>query len=195
MPWFLGVTYAILWLIVAVQFIAIFALYHHFGEMYLSSREGREEQGPELGQTAAHLQESDLDGRLASLDYGSAPKLLVFMSTTCTPCTRLLPVIERLSRRRAEIEVFVICAGEAAAVADWASSLRPACRVVADPGRKIALRYGLAVTPYLVGLDAHNVVQAKGVIAGERWLDSVVDVLGGSERRSGRIVTVGDGAQ
>ena len=44
-------SYIALWILVAVLSVAVFALYHHFGQMYLNSREGRETQGPDLGAT------------------------------------------------------------------------------------------------------------------------------------------------
>ena len=157
------VSYVVLWVLVVVEFVAIFALYNHFGQMALSSREGRVQQGPPEGLTLKQSDLSDVRGRTVTLPLDVA-SLVLFTSIDCQPCKKLLPHIDALSAARDDVKVVVICKGQDDEVEKWAAPLDPGIVLIADPEHQISSRYGIGVTPFCVVTDASGVVQGKGVV-------------------------------
>jgi methylamine dehydrogenase accessory protein MauD len=168
-------SYVALWILVLVEAVAIFALYHHFGEMYLSSREGRAQQGPELGSSLQPRELVDLQGSAVRLPSAAAPALLLFASTTCRPCQKLRPELRELAARRGSLEALVVCAGEQDEVRRWSAELDGRVRVVADRSGRLALDYGIALTPFCVAVDRFGTVRAKGIVNDGAGLERMAD--------------------
>jgi hypothetical protein len=157
-------SYFALWVLVAVEAVAIFALYQHFGQMYLSSRDGRASQGPALGTNLKQMAAHDIYGQELSLPAIEAPSLILFASTTCSLCRKLLPDLDALVRTRSDFKALVVCAGNRDAVRSWAKGIDEGLAVIPDPGYAIAARYGVAFTPFCVACDEHGIVRAKGLV-------------------------------
>jgi hypothetical protein len=75
------VSYAALWIVVIVMAIA---LYHHFGEMYLNSREGRQNQGPDVDSELKPLGARDVAGASLRLPTTGTPSRQSRAKTTAT---------------------------------------------------------------------------------------------------------------
>jgi hypothetical protein len=195
------ISYFTLWAIVAVQFVALFALYHHFGEMYLNSREGREDQGPAVATSLKPAQLRDIQDRTIALSFQNSPSLIVFASTTCNICDRLRAVLTKFQQNHTDILTTVICEGETLAVQRWAVGLSDAVRVVADPGHQTAARYGVGLIPFAVAVDSEGVVRAKSIVndrSGLEWVAGQLTSTNDTEEsieNSGEIIHVEATAQ
>ncbi|MGH2442582.1 MAG: hypothetical protein ACRDFX_05410 [Chloroflexota bacterium] len=84
-------SYVALWIVVAVQFLATFALYHHFGQMYLGSEKGRDAQGPKVESRFKPLDTWDIVGHPVVLPVPGAAAITLFTSTSCPLCDKLRP--------------------------------------------------------------------------------------------------------
>lgn len=166
------VSYAVLWILVLVLGAAVFALYHHFAELYLASREGRASQGPEVGSSINRLRLAG--GRDYELQLGQ-PTLLLFTSTTCKICEKLRVDIGQFAARRPDIAIDVLCAGSGREVSDWARALPSRVRVFGDRGYKVAATLGIGMTPFVVGVDAAGQVRVKGLVNEEFGLQWAAD--------------------
>lgn len=157
-------SYVVLWVLVIVETIALFALYQHFGEMYLNSREGRTNQGPKMGSKLKTIEAQDIADSRVDLSAVGEPKLMIFASTNCTVCDELQADLKKFASAHPEIRTLVVCAGDKKSVSRWADGLIEVARIVADPGYRLAKRYGVGVTPFLIGTDASGTVRTKGVV-------------------------------
>lgn len=169
------VSYALLWLLVAVLAVAVLALYHHFGQMYLNSRESRADPGPERGRPFTPDKAVDLAGNTVTLPLPDRPALVLFASTTCPICAQLRDHVARISAERPDLPVVVFCEGTEAAVADWAGDLRDTTRVVADPRRRHAHRHDVAGTPVCVAVARDGTVRATAIVNGYERLAELAD--------------------
>lgn len=174
-PATLLISYLILWIFVIVESAAIFALYHHFARMYLTSREGRQSQGPAIGSQLKALDLMALAQTRVKVPSASGPTLLVFMSTTCQVCSKLRLDIIRFVEGRDDFETVVICAGDTDDVRKWSGDLGSQLQVVPDPGYQIAANHGIGITPFLVATDRYGIVRAKGLVNGRRGLEWAAD--------------------
>lgn len=170
-------SYIALWVLVIVGTVAIFALYQHFGEMYLNSREGRESQGPEVNSMLRPAVARGVAGSTLHLPVRGKPAIMVFASTDCTLCGELRPDLKRFAEARPEIRTLLICAGDREGVARWADGLDEVAEVIPDPGYRTAARYGIGLTPFLVGVDATGTVRAKGIVNDLRGLEAVAEQI------------------
>jgi len=164
------ISYIALWVIVAVQFVASFALYHHFGQMYLNSREGRATQGPSVASNLKPLVVHDVGGTPLSLPLPKTSLLMMFVSTSCPLCDKLRPELGRFAESHTDLETLVICAGDRDAVRRWATGLT-ATRVVADPGYQIATHFEVGLVPFCIGVDYNGTVRTKGIVNDRAVLD------------------------
>ena len=171
------VTYILLWILVAALTVAVFALYHHFGQMYLSTREGRAREGPELHREIKPATARDLAGREVRIPRPAVATMLFYATTNCPLCTELLPALKEVAAREADIETVVVCGAAPPAVADWADGLSTAAVVVPDGNRALATRYRINATPFLVLIDRDGVVQGKGIVNGRGGLEQAVRAL------------------
>jgi methylamine dehydrogenase accessory protein MauD len=164
-------SYIVLWVLVVVIFVGLFALYNHFGEMYLNSREGRADQGPGVDQAAPGATATDLRGIKVTVPEPSFPTLVVFTTTSCPLCADLVPTVQEFATRKEWLKTIVVCGDDRNAVAAWADGLSNVATVIPDPGRAIAAKYRVDATPFLVAVDQSGVVRTKGIINGETGLE------------------------
>ncbi|HCT75466.1 MAG TPA: hypothetical protein DGG94_13200 [Micromonosporaceae bacterium] len=169
------VSYAILWVMVAVLTIGVFAMYHHFGQMYLSSPTGREEQGPKEGSYFKPVESIDILGATILVPPSNRPLLVAFASTSCALCAQLREALKLLAQRNPEVSVVVYCDGSPRAVQAWAGDLAQVASVVADRRGKIAVRNGVDATPFCVAVGTDGLVRAKGIVNDLDTLELLAD--------------------
>jgi hypothetical protein len=172
------VSYIVLWILVVTQGIALFALYHHFGVMYLNSREGRERQGPPQDEPLKRSRLEDIQKKHLDIPVRNRAALIVFAATTCGLCSEIRPDLRRFALGHEELETIVVCGGRPDAVRVWATELAEAAHVVPDPGHRISAKYKVGVTPFLVGIDAQGTVRVKGIVNDGDGLEFATEVLG-----------------
>lgn len=159
--WF---SYALLWGLLAIVSVSVFALYHHFGQMYLTSREGRENQGPAEGTALRRVEATDIDGVPVLLPPRGVPALLVFTSTTCPVCEAVRADLIRTTRDEPGVKVYVFCHGSTPAVREWAGELADVATVLADQRLRLTARYEVGVTPFGIAVGADGAVKARGIV-------------------------------
>lgn len=158
------VTYIALWVIVSVLSVGVFALYHHFGEMYLNSRDGRANQGPELQKPLRRVHVAATSGVKVDLPASGIPSLVLFADTNCRLCENLIPDLGRLGRERPDVSFSIVCGGSEGSVRKWAHEIPVDVSVVADPGQVLTTRYRIGVTPFAVAVGASGLVKGKGIV-------------------------------
>jgi hypothetical protein len=168
--WF---SYVLLWVLVAVTAMAVFALYHHFGQMYLSTGEGRADQGPAEGTELRRIEVADLSGVPVLLPLRGTAALVIFTSTTCPVCERLRLDLITIAR---ELPVVVFCHGTPRAVRVWAGELADTASVVADPRFRLAVRYEVGATPFGIAVGTDRVVRARGIVNDLAGLRTLADL-------------------
>lgn len=157
-------SYVLLWILVLVQCVAIFALYHHFAQMYLGSREGRQSQGPELGARFDDLILTAIGGESRAIRASGRPSLVVLASTTCRVCSALRSDIGKFAARHRDIDISVVCDGSPAQVQEWSRGLDQLVPVFPDQSHRIPASLDVGMTPYLIGIDLAGIVRAKGLV-------------------------------
>lgn len=157
-------SYIALWILVAVLSVGVFALYHHFGEMYLVSRQGRSAQGPETGKMLKRSVSETTTGDRVELPPVGSPALLIFADTTCRLCGNLRPDIRRFAEDHDQIEVAIVCGGADDAVREWAVGLSDLVPVIPDSKHRLAVRNRVGLTPFVIALDEKGVVRETGLV-------------------------------
>jgi hypothetical protein len=176
-------SYVVLWCLVIILAIAVFALYQHFGQMYLVSREGRASQGPAVDQPLGSTPAEALNALPFVVPAPEIITAIVFADTKCRLCERLKPDIERFALRHESIETVIICGGTRRDVEAWADGLCSDITVIPDPNQRLAARYRIGLTPFVVAVDDGGVVRMKGLVHDEEGLEEALDavVLAGHE--------------
>lgn len=159
----LTVSVYVLWVLFLIVAVALLALYRYFGQMYVNSRGGREEQGPEIGSSLLSIARQDLAGRELILP-GTRPTLIFFADTACVVCSHLRDHLDALDQFASQIDLVVFCSGRPADVQAWAARVPSFARVVADVRSAAAHHYAVNGTPYVITTAANGIVTEKGII-------------------------------
>jgi hypothetical protein len=164
------ISYILLWVLVAGLFAGLLALYHHFGEMYLSSPKGRSEQGPDEGSLLKPMQATAVDGTAVVYPV-DRPTLLMFVSTTCDVCKGVRAALPEVVAAHPDVAFAVVCAGQPAMVKAWAADVAGLVPVIADPRSKLSQAYNVDLTPFAIAVGADGLVRARGLANTKDGLD------------------------
>ncbi|MGE5286706.1 MAG: hypothetical protein ACM3ML_05780 [Micromonosporaceae bacterium] len=175
----------IIWVLLLILAVAVFALYRYFGQMYVNSAEGREKQGPEVGSSLLSIAREDVHDKPLTLPV-ARPTLIMFADTTCDICSYLRDHLSALDEYANRIEIVVFCSGQHHDVEAWASRVPAHVRVIADVRAKAAHHYEVNGTPFMISVGMAGIVQAKGIVnteeglvwAAEEALSSQPDTVG-----------------
>lgn len=153
------------WALLIVLGYAVFALYRHFGQMYLSSPAGRADQGPELGTALLSIARSDTQGRAVTLPV-TRPAIVLFADTKCDLCSEVRDKLTILDAYTDRLEVAVFCGGTKDDVAAWSSRAPEYVHVVWDDRMTAAQHYRVSTLPFAVAVGLAGDVRAKSIING-----------------------------
>ena len=167
------ISHILLWGVVVVLAIAVFALYQHFGEMYLNSPAGREGQGPALDEPLPRAHARDLEGEPVELP-AATETLLTFMEVDCKLCRELRGALVEFAERRASTTAIAVVGGAAREVAEFATRLDGSVRVVADARGRLTTRYGVGAFPFAVVVDRSGIVRRKAIVNTRAGLEALV---------------------
>lgn len=177
-------SYIMLWLLVGTLSFGVWALYHHFGQMYLSTPESRANQGPTEGAPLRTLEAETIDGASLVLPVDNA-SLLIFVSTDCGVCKAIREGIPRIVEAHPDLLVFVICKGHPRMVGAWSSGLESLVPVVADRQGRIGTRYSVDLVPFCVAVGKEGIVRARGLVNSYDSLErAAVEALSDLEMQS-----------
>jgi hypothetical protein len=153
----------VMWGLLLILALAVFALYRHFGQLYVNSPQGREDQGPAVGSALLSIASRDTDGEEILLPT-TRPTLILFVETTCDLCSALRDQLNALAPHSDVLDTVALCAGALPDVRAWASRTPPYVRVAHDRRASAANRYEVNGTPFIVAVGQDGNVRAKGVV-------------------------------
>ncbi len=171
------VSYAVLWLLVVVLCVAVIALYQHFAQMYMTSREGRHAHGLAEGTRVVARTYNDRHGRPLQLPSPATPQVILFTDTTCPLCKKLLPELDSFAQRT-RTSLALVCVGMQDDVARWAAPISSEeIIVVPDPKARISSEFRVAISPFLVAVDRSGTVRARGIVNDIEGLERAHEIL------------------
>jgi len=176
-----AVSYIALWLLVVLLFVSMVLVYRHFGLVIMSTGEGHDRDGLEVGTAAPEISGVDEDNQRRFWQPAAGGHLLVFTLPGCEPCERIAPILGKLSTELAkvsDITVTVITTGRADAVHAFRSLMGTGPECLADDGSGAMDRYLVNATPFGFVLDERGLVQSKGRAADPGKLRSLLESAG-----------------
>lgn len=169
MQTFLLVALCVVWALLIVLAGAVFALYRHFGQMYLSSPAGRTEQGPEIGTPLLSISRESVDGQQAMLP-APGPSVVLFADTSCDLCSAIRDKLSVLDPYSGKLHVVVFCAGLKQDVAAWAARTPGYVQVSWDDRATAAQHYRVSTLPFAIAVGLGGEVRAKSIVNGDEGL-------------------------
>jgi methylamine dehydrogenase accessory protein MauD len=168
----------LLWLIVVGLVLIILALARQIGVLHeriapvgaLTPR-----GGPEVGDPSPRMTLATLDGETLAIGEPLAPgrmRLLLFVSTDCPVCKRIIPLAKSVAKAERLELVFV---GDAevhelrALIARYGLESYPFVN-----GSALGMAYQVGKLPYAVLLDDAGVIASKGLVNTREHLESLV---------------------
>ncbi len=175
------VSNGLLWILVCVLSLVVFALTRQIGllhERVAPVGALAIARGPEVGEFAPEIRVENLDGqsiRIGGPDDRGRKTLLFFLSPTCPVCANLLPTLRRMVRSqadgtrllfasdgpRAEHEAF--CKEKGIANSDYLLS------------RELGLSFEVSKLPYAVLIDGSGTIRAKGLVNTREHVESLFE--------------------
>jgi len=176
-----SISYIVLWVLVAVLSLVVFALVRQIGVLHdriAPTGALMLAKGLTVGEPAPVVMVSDLDG--VSCNVGGQRSdgrntLVMFVSPTCPVCKVLLPVLKSSARtEHSWLDVLLASDGEAAIQSEFRRQNGLASLpYILSPTLGIA--YQVNRLPYAVLLDERGVVLARGLINSREHLESLFE--------------------
>jgi hypothetical protein len=187
----------IIWVILIVLLLAVFALYRHFGQLYVNSAQAKENQGPRLGSSLRSIGGIDMSGRVFELPT-VRPTLLLLADTQCEVCASVRDGLAVLRPVQQLAEMFVLCSGPPQDVLAWQHRVPDFVRVVHDAKGGMADKLAVNGTPFAVGVSGDGIVRWKGIVSTADAVKLAVDELLVVEPPTGEVLpllaTIKDGS-
>ena len=173
----------ILWIVVAVLGVTVFALARQVGVLYERIAPAGAlmiSQGPEVGDQAPEFALETVDGTAISL--GGVPAsgkstLLFFLSPTCPVCNTLLPVLRSIKdSENAWLEVVLASDGEPEKQQKFIKDkkLEDFPFVLSTD---LGMAYQVAKLPFAVLIDDKGVLRGKGLTNNREHLESLFEAM------------------
>jgi methylamine dehydrogenase accessory protein MauD len=169
-------SYAVLWILVVVLCVVVIALARQIGTLHLrlGPRGALEmdDEGPPLGEAPEPVDTTDIEGRSVTIGGPANAQVLMFVSPGCTLCEQVLPSLPAIASTN-DLTPLVLTDVDATESALTFGPKRLPAPVV--PGSSIAAAYDVPGTPYVVVLDRHGVVRAKGTVNNLEQMEGLID--------------------
>ena len=171
------VAVSVLWVLVLVLAVAVFALARQVGVLFvrvLTMGALVTDSGTRVGEASPRFDLAALDGRTVAVGAeGPRALLLFFVSPTCPVCKKLLPILKSVATsEKAWLDIALASDGEAPAhrafVADRKLEQFPYLL-----SRDLGVSYRVSRLPYGVLIDKAGVVRAKGLVNNREQLESL----------------------
>ncbi|MFE0018899.1 methylamine dehydrogenase accessory protein MauD [Mesorhizobium sp. NPDC059054] len=175
----LVVAVIVLWAIVIVLLVVVFALARQVGilfERVAPMGALVTDAGPKIGEQSPRFDLLTLDGKPLTLGPPAAKSTLVFfLSTTCPVCKKLLPVLKSLKQAEAQ-RLGIVIASDGDALEH--TEFRRAAGLADFPyvlSRDLGMTYRINRLPFAVLLDQQGVVRGKGLVNSREQLESLLN--------------------
>jgi methylamine dehydrogenase accessory protein MauD len=173
----LVVALALLWILVILLAVAVFALARQVGILYERIAPMGAlitDSGPAVGEAVPRFDLSSLDGRSVAVGAaGQRSQLVFFLSPTCPVCKKLLPILSSVaSAEKAWLDVVLASDGEPAEHQAFVRQRRlEKFKYVLS--RELGMAFRVSRLPYAALIDGAGVVRAKGLINNREQLESL----------------------
>jgi methylamine dehydrogenase accessory protein MauD len=171
----LYVSTVLLWLAVGVLALLVLALARQVGvlhERVAPLGALMLDQGPKVGERAPIFEVKDLFGRPTRLGgLRERPLLLLFVSSTCPVCKKILPIALRLAREE-NLDLALIGDEREEGLRRLAQGLAEV-QVLNAP--EVGQVYKVGKIPYAVLIDPEGVIRAKGLVNNREHLESLME--------------------
>jgi methylamine dehydrogenase accessory protein MauD len=171
----LYVSTVLLWLAVGVLALLVLALARQVGvlhERVAPLGALMLDQGPKVGERAPIFEVKDLFGRPTRLGgLRGRPLLLLFVSSTCPVCKKILPIALRLAREE-NLDLALIGDEREEDLRRLAQGLAEV-QVLNAP--EVGQVYKVGKIPYAVLIDPEGVIRAKGLVNNREHLESLME--------------------
>ena len=176
-------SYVALWILVGVLCLVVIALARQIGTLHLrlGPRGALEmdDEGPALGEGRPPIESRDLEGNTLTVGGGGAEQFLLFVSPGCMVCEQVMPSIGAVGEATGKRPLVLTDLDEAETRLAFQHK-RVAAPIVASS--ESFTTYEVPGTPYVVVLDAHGVVQAKGTVNNLEQMEGLIDTARRRER-------------
>ena len=173
----------VLWILVAILGVVVFALARQVGVLYERIAPAGAlmiSQGPEVGEQAPEFSLETIDGapkKLGGVPASGKSTLLFFMSPTCPVCNTLIPVLRSIKdAEQSWLEVVLASDGEVdtqkAFIAD--KQLEDFPYVLSTD---LGMAYQVAKLPFAVLIDEKGVLRGKGLTNNREHLESLFEAM------------------
>ena len=175
----LVVAVIVLWAIVIVLLVVVFALARQVGilfERVAPMGALMTDAGPKIGEQSPRFDLLTLDGKPLALGLPVQKSTLVFfLSTTCPVCKKLLPVLKSLKQAEAQ-KLGIVIASDGDALEH--TEFRRVAGLADFPyvlSRDLGMTYRINRLPFAVLLDPQGVVRGKGLVNSREQLESLLN--------------------
>lgn len=160
------VSYAMLWIFLAIQSILVVLLYRQFGLGSLSTVRGVQRDGLHIGAKASSFKGPDIHNNV--VEWTQNPEklsLLAFVSPTCGPCEKILPSFRQLAAASNDVEIVMIVNGPYVLVQELVERFRPPPSItcLSDEGNDIYEDYRVRAMPFVFIVGRDDRILAKGL--------------------------------
>ena len=169
-------SYVALWILVGLLCVVVVALARQIGTLHLrlGPRGALEmdDEGPALGEGRPPIEAKDLDGNRVTVGGEGAAQFLLFVSPGCMVCEQVMPSVGAVAEATGKRPLVLAELDEAETRLAFQHK-RTAVPIVASVDS--FKTYEVPGTPYVVVLDVHGVVQAKGTVNNLEQMEGLID--------------------
>jgi methylamine dehydrogenase accessory protein MauD len=169
-------SYVALWILVGLLCVVVVALARQIGTLHLrlGPRGALEmdDEGPALGEGRPPIEAKDLDGNRITVGGDGAAQFLLFVSPGCMVCEQVMPCVGAVAEATGKRPLVLAELDEAETRLAFQHK-RAAVPIVASLDS--FKTYEVPGTPYVVVLDVHGVVQAKGTVNNLEQMEGLID--------------------
>lgn len=178
-------SYVALWVLVVVLCVVVVALARQIGTLHLRlGPRGALEmdtEGPALGEGRPPVETRDMAGKQVTVGGRGVEQFLLFVSPGCTVCEQVLPSVGAVAEATGKRPIVLTDVDETETRLAFQHKRTDAPIVASVESFK---NYEVPGTPYVVVLDAHGVVQAKGTVNNLEQMEGLIDTARRREREA-----------
>jgi len=173
----------ILWIVVAILGVTVYALARQVGVLYERIAPAGAlmiSQGPEVGDEAPVFDLKTLDGQditLGGVSNSGRSSLLFFLSPTCPVCNTLLPVLRSLKEsEKSWLDVVLASDGDTEQQTKFVKT-KDLSGFPFVLSTDLGMAYQVAKLPFAVLIDEKGILRGKGLTNNREHLESLFEAM------------------
>jgi hypothetical protein len=130
-------------------------------------------QGPEVGSSLRdHPLPESVAETLATKEAGSPRTMILFLSTSCSSCYRLVSDLNRFARDARDTSIVVAVAGREEEGDRFKNAIQTSSTVFPDPEGRLSRSFGISTVPFAIVYE-EGLLKAKGVVNNRTMLENL----------------------